>query len=423
MSLIFTYLLTAFGTIGALFNPFIGVCVYICLAILKPTQIWWYAVPDGPYAQFVALAMLGGWALQSFGSWSFERAKAPIFLFGLFVAWSALSALFADKNPQTTWFFVETVIKFFLPCLVALTVVNSVERLKILTWVILLSLAYPAWEENIYYLQNGRVIGGVVQNDIAHEMSAGVGLALFVGLCTIKAWQKWGIWLIAGLLVHVALFHESRGAMLGLLCCGVVALKVIPKTPKNIALIFVGLIGVSILSGPVVVEEFQSIFVSGEERDGSAQSRFDLWEDMLTVAVQNPLFGIGPSLWPTVSHEFGWFAGKQGHGLWIQYCAELGFAGGAFILLFFVLCISRSMKVAKQISEEQPWILGILLGVPVSLTCWVVEAQFGSFWMMETPYYIALLAMIALKLVDQKNYQLVAEQPPDSELALDKGVH
>lgn len=401
MGLIFTYILTFGGALGALFNPFIGVCVYVCLAVLKPTEIWWYSVPDGPYSQIVAIAMLVGWTFKKFGSWQFYNARPLLTLFALFVVWSALSTAVAASHKEIGWFFVTTIIKFFIPFLVGLTLIDSEKRIRILFWVILVSMGYWAYEQNLYYLTQGRVIGGTFVNGVAHEMALGVGLAVFMGLYMEKNWQKWFCWICAAMMVHVTLFQESRGAMVGLLFTGAYIVYFMPKTKTTISLSIIAVIGVLAITGQEITEEFLSIFAEEGDRDGSAQSRIDLWADMLYVAVTNPIFGIGPGHWPFISHEFGWRDGKQGHGLWVQYLAEVGFVGGILIFSFFALCAHRLTRIASSLKGEPCWLLGPMLGVSASLFCWIPEAQFGSFWMMELPYYLVLLGAASIRVYNE----------------------
>ena len=60
--LIFTYLLTYGGAAASLFNPFIGLLVYVAFAILRPESLWHWSVPEGNYSRIVAIALLIGWA-------------------------------------------------------------------------------------------------------------------------------------------------------------------------------------------------------------------------------------------------------------------------------------------------------------------------------------------------------------------------
>ncbi|MBL4711513.1 MAG: O-antigen ligase family protein, partial [Gammaproteobacteria bacterium] len=322
-ALLVTYLISYGGALIAPFLPFIGVCMYISLSIIKPTKTWFWAVPDGSYSKIVIIAVILGWVIKRFGNWDFGKAKLIVVCFAAFIAWSFMSTLMIDEGSQERAIdFVVLMLKVLLPFLIVMTLIDSVEKLKMLAWCIVISLGLVALEENLYYLSMGFVRGMIGMNAIAHEMTAGFGLAVFLGLYSEKNWQKWLSWSIAGLIAHVSFMCMSRGAMLGLLITGIIIAYKMPKNRQTISLTIFAIFSISILAGPSVVQEFSTIFAAESVRDNSAQSRLDLWADMFTVALSNPLFGIGPSQWQLIAVQFGWPDGKQGHGMWVQFFAE-----------------------------------------------------------------------------------------------------
>ena len=77
--LLFTYAATYGGACAALFNPFYGLLVYICFAIIKPEELWYWSLPPGGnFSRIVAVATLIGWAFHGFGSWRFGRAGVVV---------------------------------------------------------------------------------------------------------------------------------------------------------------------------------------------------------------------------------------------------------------------------------------------------------------------------------------------------------
>ena len=149
--LIFTYLLTYGGAVASLFNPFIGLLVYVAFAILRPDSLWSWSVPPGNYSRIVALALLAGWAVHGFGSWSFGRARGVVLAMLGFWAWMVVSALAAPNQDVALRTYVEPLSKVLLPCLVAITLIDSLEKLKQLVWVMAVCLGYLAFEFNQQY--------------------------------------------------------------------------------------------------------------------------------------------------------------------------------------------------------------------------------------------------------------------------------
>src|SRR5262245_50632360 len=136
--LLFTYVMTYGGAFFALLNPFVGLLVYVCFAIIKPESLWFWSVPQGNYSRIVALGLLAGWALHGFGNWALGKAQTAIGLLICFVIWSGLCALGAAEQ-EVAWRLVEGFAKIVLPVVAGATLIDSVAKLKQLIWVIVLS--------------------------------------------------------------------------------------------------------------------------------------------------------------------------------------------------------------------------------------------------------------------------------------------
>jgi len=115
--LLFTYIATYGGSVAALFNPFIGLLIYICFAIIKPDMLWHWSVPQGNYSRIIAISLLMGWVLQGFGSWRFGRATVIVTALVGYWSWAVLSNLGGASHPAVGWEFVEAKAKIILPFL------------------------------------------------------------------------------------------------------------------------------------------------------------------------------------------------------------------------------------------------------------------------------------------------------------------
>jgi probable O-glycosylation ligase (exosortase A-associated) len=406
--LIFTYLLTYGGSVAALIDPFYGLLVYVAFGILRPEGLWYWSLPGGGnYSRIVAIGLLVGWVLHGLGKWEFGRAGIVVFALIGYFAWSALSAPFAIANTDLAWMQVEEYAKIVLPFLVGITTIRSVRQLKQLMWVIVVCEGYLAYEFNMRYLYdydfdpNGFTFESLDRNGIAITMVTSLGLAGFLGLYAEKLWQRLLVLGLAGLMVHVVLFSMSRGGMLALIVTAGVAFLVVPKKPAYVALFALGLIIGLRLAGPQVWERFGTSFASGEtgEREGSAQSRLELWTACFNVMVDHPVFGIGSNNWRLVAHLFGFNVGKDAHTMWLHVGAELGFTGLGLLLLFYGSCVWRLWKLGRPSSDvADPWYRYIAHMVIASIAGFAVSAQFVSVYGVELPFYIVLLGAGTLKL-------------------------
>jgi putative inorganic carbon (HCO3(-)) transporter len=400
--LLFTYAMTYGGALVALFNPFYGLLVYVCFAIIRPDYMWYWSVPQGNYSRTVALALLAGWVTQGFGSWRFGRARGVVAALVCFWLWSVVATTFASVQ-EVAWAYVESMAKILLPFLVGITVIDSVGKLKQLTWVILLSEAYVAWEFNLSYFAGYNRLwtegfGGMDNNCHAIALVACTGLAVFVGLHERRWWPKGLAFAAALLMIHAILFSFSRGGMLSLVVTGLVGFLLVPKTWRHY-LAFAALVLVAVrLAGPEVAARFRTVFASAEERDASAQSRLQLWAGCWDSMCKRPA-GVGPDHWILIAPEYGFPRGKNAHSLWLEVGASLGFPGLGCLLLFYGLCVLRLWPLTGQRHPvPDPEYCGLARMVIASLTGFAVAAQFVSLDRLEQPYYVVLIGAGLLKL-------------------------
>ena len=112
-----------------------------------------------------------------------------------------------------------------------------------------------------------------------------------------------------------------------------------------------------------------------------------------------PLLGAGPDHFPLIAEEFGWPRGKEAHSLWLQVGAEVGVPGLALLGLFFGLAITRMWRLARSMRSEHgdPWTRYSAYMVITSLTGFAFSAQFVSMKGLETPLFIAVIAVGALR--------------------------
>src|SRR5262245_35542605 len=112
--LIVTYLLTYGGALVSLFNPYVGLLIYICFEIIRQESLWHLSVPAGNYSRIVAIGLLVGWGLHGCGSWNFGRGRPIVLAIVGFWVWAALSGLQAPDG-ERSWLFVESLGKIALP--------------------------------------------------------------------------------------------------------------------------------------------------------------------------------------------------------------------------------------------------------------------------------------------------------------------
>ncbi len=405
--LIFTYAATYGGALAALFYPYYGFLIYVCFAIVRPQAKWSFSVPPGNYSRVVAIGLLLGWVLQGFGSWDFRRAKpAALMLVGYWI-WLCVSFMQVVSNTEAQRF-LEGQTKIVLPFLVALTLIDSKEKLRQLAWVIVLSEGYLAFEFNQLYYQGTLGIpaefyyGSLDNNGTSVGMVVGAGVAFFLGL-EERGWiRKLVCFGCAALMVHVPMFLMSRGGMLGLAVLGGTSFMLLPKKLSHYFL-FACAVAIALrLAGPSVMEEFGTTFAERETRDASAQSRLDLWGDCWDCMQRNPVLGAGPAQWRLIVHNYGWPAGKDAHSTWMRTGAELGFPGVLFLASFFGGSCWSLWRLTRRYASSGSDLAGYARMSLAATAGFVVAGSFVSLEGLEIAFYSVLIGLGTLRLAEER---------------------
>lgn len=411
--LIFTYALVALGVGGAFYTPLIGLCVYVGFAILRPQFMWGWAADLGGLSLMVGVATLLSWALRGFGSWGFGRARGIVVAMLMYAVWVVLSGLQA-ANEDVAWAYVVNLSKVALPFMAGATLIHSQSWARRMLWVIVISQAYVCLEMNLSYLNGFNQVqrigyGGMDNNSFAIGLVASLGPAIGFVIGGRTLMEKALASFASVLILHTVLLTFSRGAMVGLLAIGVAAFIVMPKRPKQLAVVVAALLLTIRLTGPELLARYNTTFVAEQSLDASAGSRVDLWRDCLTVAFSNPFFGIGPDHWPLVASTFGWTAGKEAHSVWMQGAAELGFPGVLALMAVFALTIIKLWPLARVrgIDAESNERSALATGVLVGTVGYVVSAQFVSLEGLETPYYIVMSGVGLLRSLPVRSAETV----------------
>src|SRR5439155_8009729 len=156
----------------------------------------------------------------------------------------------------------------------------------------------------------------------------------------------------AALILHTTLLTFSRGAMLGLIAVVITAAVMLPERPKYAGAVLVVVWLAARLVGPQLASRYGSAFANQEERDGSSESRLELWRDCMKVVADKPVFGVGPWNWAVVAESYGWPAGKSAHSVWMETAAEIGVPGVVAMIAFFGLAAVRLWPIARERQTE-----------------------------------------------------------------------
>jgi len=281
--------------------------------------------------------------------------------------------------------------------------IDTVQKLKQLAWVIVLSQGYVAYEMNMSYFSGYNRLweegfGGMDNNCNAIAFVTCIGMAFFLGLDAKRWWMRLVALITAAFLAHGILISFSRGGMLALVITGVFSFILLPKRLMHYLIFLAAALVMVRLTGPQVMERFDSVFADSGVRDASAESRLILWGACWDLMIKNPL-GIGPDQFGFVVANYGFRPGKLAHTLWLEVGAEGGFVGLVCLALFYFLCIVKLWPLAREKrGPTDPWFPVAARMVIASLIGFAVSAQFVSLKGLEVPFYVVLIGANVLKL-------------------------
>jgi putative inorganic carbon (hco3(-)) transporter len=399
--LILTYIIAVGSSIWALRYPVIGLLTYVGFAVLRPQAIFGFAGDIRNVSQWVGIALIAGWVINGFGTWKFGRARGVVIVMFLFVGWFILSGIQA-LNPDRSYESLVNLSRFMLPVLIGITLLDDTKNRHRMFWTIVMAQGYVGFEMNLMYLKGYNVaadgFGGMDNNCFAASLVATIGPAVCLVIASKTWWERALAGSAAALILHTLLLTFSRGGMVGLLAVGVVALVMMPKRPKYMAVVVLTMLLAVRLTGPQLMARYASTFAETEERDGSAESRLDLWRDCLKVVADYPILGVGPANWRVIASSYGWPEGKSAHSVWMETAAEMGIPGSLLLFSFFGIAAIRLWPIARlRQTDENRLDIAIAAGTVLSAVGFIVSGQFVSVSGLELPYYVVMVGAGLLK--------------------------
>jgi O-antigen ligase len=166
----------------------------------------------------------------------------------------------------------------------------------------------------------------------------------------------------------------------------------------------------------------QTIDVSDEERDRSAQSRLDFWQVSMSMAKAKPFTGVGLSgfseSFPAYNTKLDYEGEERAaHSIWFGVLGDLGYPGLALFVLNIataLLACWRSAKMTRGIIELR-YINIYANALLSSLVVYAVSGSFLSFQYNEMAWHLMGLST-ALYFIASRDAR-VAERTPAAHRA------
>ncbi len=429
--LIFMTVLSAFGTVAALTEPYWGMLLYYTFAMLRPQYLWAWALPvEIRWSLFAALVAIASMVLN-FGK-TIDRIRVnPIMMlmlvYGLLTALSVVTAY----NPVLAQSWGIESGKVILMALLVSQSIKHLWQVRIVSLMVVLTLGYIAWHINSLYLFDGRLdifhhgYGNLDNNGAALLLGTGTGIAYSFAVSARRLWQRGLAGFLGILMIHAMMMSYSRGAMLAAVV-GAVWLVLNHRPRIHAAMIAaVLLVAISVMAGQEIRSRFLSTFRTN--MDYSARSRLTSWAAGWDLAWDRPLIGQGVRNSSEFIFRYG--ADKRGrtiHNQFLQIAADSGFpAAGVYgaMLVTALVFLQRSRRrcedylqdcdhrrVPKPTDDQRELIEQIdriALGCQGSLIMFMTGGVFLSLEAIELPWLIMAMAGVLPMALERHLHGLV----------------
>lgn len=396
-------------------RPWLGIMVWTVISLLNPHRYSWsfaYNLPFGVAAATVTFIAL---------IFSKEPKRAPssgsAITLALLTLWICITTAFGFF-PENSLEMLSRVIKIYLMTIVAMCVIVTERHIKIMAWVITLSIAVLSAKGGLFTLLTGgsyRVWGpasSFIEDNNAFAVAAVMVIPMLFFLSTqvTKRWYKWALLLAMPLSLFSALGSHSRGGLLAIIAMLAFFLVKSQRKLLMIVLIIVALPFVINFLPDEWFARMDTIKTYGE--DASALGRFNAWHMAWNLALDR-IVGGGFDIYN--AYVFNIYAPDSAdihaaHSIYFQVLGEHGFIG---LFLFLALWIQTWLSanwivgnVQNQSSNE--WMANLARMIQVSLIGYLVGGAFLSLSYWDMPYYQMVIIVALRRLLEERQSSVTA---------------
>jgi len=347
----------AFGSLPfILARPYVGILVWSWLGYMNPHRLSFGFAYDFPFAFCVAVTTLVAAALSR------EPKRIPLtpltVTWFAFIGWMVVTT-FNAMYPATAWVECERVMKIQLMTFATIALMTSVERLRLLVWVIVLSLGFYGMKGGLFTILTGgeyRVWGppeSYVEgnNEIALATLMLLPLMTYLRATTQRQWLRIALLVSMVLCAFSIVGSQSRGAFVGGAAMALFMwLKSRHKLVTGAALVAV--IGAMLAFMPQQWYDRMRT-IETYDTDQSAMGRVDIWKMAVRLASDKPLGG-GFALW--TAETFERYSPEKpdphdAHSIYFKVLGEHGWIGLALFLAIGLLAW-RAGSWTVRVSER-----------------------------------------------------------------------
>lgn len=391
-------------------KPWIGILVWSWIGYMNPHRLTWGFASSLSFAEMVALATIGG-VLLTKDRYPLPRTGEVYLLLALWGTFF-LSTLFA-VYPDVAWTQFNKVSKILFMTLLTLLLFQDPKKLRMLFWVIALSIGFfglkgGIWAvltggQNQFHGPEGTFIAGNTEIGLALNMV--LPILLFLRREETRPWLRHLLLAMFGFSIIATLITYSRGGFLGL--AAVLSVLFLKSRAKLVVLLLLT-VGIPFATSVLPEQWFRRMeTIETYEKDGSAMGRIRAWQLALRLGLDRPALGAGfrpftPEMYQQYlpDHLLSADIGADAHNIFFQVLAEHGFTG---LSLYVGLILSTMLSLRRMIrkSRKDPsiqWIYDYTQMLEASLVGYLVSGFFLSMSYFDLFYQLLAITIILKKL-------------------------
>jgi len=400
--------LIVFGSLPIILSrPYVGVLVWTWLGYMNPHRLGWGFAYDFPFAYIVAIVTLVAMLFSK------DPKRFPITgltaTWLLFIAWMGLATLFAFY-PTDAWPQYEKVLKIQLMTFVTIALMCSRERLRLLLWVIVISLGFFGVKGGLFTILTGGEYhvwgpsGSFIEgnNELALALLMTLPLMQYLRTTSDNKWIRYGLLVAIALSAFAIVGSQSRGALVGGLG---MAFFLWLKSRRKALVGAVLIVFIPLLFVFMPQQWHERMWTIGTyEEDASAMGRIDAWQMALQLA-NDKFTGGGFELWkPEIFDRYA--PGKDprdAHSIYFKVLGEHGWIGLILFLTIGVIAWRTATWVIARARNEKDlvWLAELGKAIQVSLAAYAGAGAFLGLSYFDLYWHLIAIIVVSKILMQQ----------------------
>jgi probable O-glycosylation ligase (exosortase A-associated) len=398
-------------------NPVHGVLLYALVSYLNPQRLTWGFAFNLPIAFGIAVATLMGIALYK-GDRRLPLSREVCLIIALWVL--ASLGWFIALSPEGFREEWERFTKILIMILATVSLVKTRRDLRLLYWVIALSIGFYILKGAVWGVLGGAQSGGLMWGPEGTFFADNNAMGMVVNMVWPLLFfmprhenNKWARLLLQGLFwvsPLTVVLTRSRGAAVAMCVTGIFLFRVIKN---KMAFAVVALLALLIMLPMVPGAWFDRMHtISNYEEDSSAMGRINMWRAGWNLALDRPLTGGGLSAFTSPETAVRYAPDPENfhdiHSVYFEVLGEMGFPGLAVFVMLLVLVVMRlhRVRVNSVILSEGQFYADYADAVRLGIIAYMVNGVFLKMACFDLFYQYVGMAMSLMVLQNEELRQL-----------------